>query len=267
MTTPRRMAPLLAGLLLTGCGNGGTPSGPVVPGSAPPTTVPPITVQASLGQSLPNPAPATPPPGAFVVDCGPLPSCLAIVAAAEAGLSSDHPPYSRVTVVSLDAGPRPSPTVAPTPAGAIAPVDIQTILLAYWVDFSWPGGSERIPVFQASAGWIAGLPPAAARVYRFVSNAGPWREPTPFALGAAEYHLTGGCGGDGADATGGAIVVLQRVGGDGSVLGEAARLSCGPAETGSAFGETIRLEAGNYRLSVEEATGRLDVTLEPITAE
>jgi hypothetical protein len=133
---------------------------------------------------------------------------------------------------------------------------------AYSVGFSWTGGWAVVPVSQVSAGWLPGLPLAATRTYR-VSDATPsWTEPAPFAIKAGAYRLDGAC--SGSDSTpGGAMVVLQRVRTDGTVLADVHRVHCGPVELNDAFGETVTLDEGLYRLAIEENTGALEVHLEP----
>ncbi len=260
---------LVLGVLVAGGCGPATTSGSPAPASMPATTEratptptatptsPPVTAQPAV----------TAPPRGFTVDCGPLPACLQVAAAAEPGLDVDSPPYTRVAVRPLDGlwTPPPAPSPPPGPA-ASPPVEVESFVVGYSVEFSWPSGSTVIPVFQGADGWVAGLPPAATRVYRFARDAGTWTELAPFELGRAEYALGGGCAGSGATA-GGAVVVLQRVGNDESVLGEAARLRCGPTTPIEVFAKTLRLDAGLYRLAVEGATGSLEVHLAPVTAE
>lgn len=263
---------LLAGILAVGgCGEATTlrsdapaPTPTATTAAAPTATLPPTATPAPTATLPPTSAPAV----TFTVDCGPLTACLQVVAAAEAGLDViDRPPYARARVLPFETHWTLPPVASTTPApGASPPVEIETLVMAHGVEFSWPSESQVIPVFRGANGWTPGLPPAATRVYRFARDVGTWTEPSSFALGSAEYALEGGCAGYGS-IEGEATVTLVRVAEGGSNQAEAARLVCGPAIMSAGFGQSLRLAAGRYRLAVEDATGTLEVRLEPVTAE
>lgn len=261
MRRTRIAALLVAGLLMAGCGSSSVASPPATSGSAAQTTA-----STATSTPIPTPFPVDGASAGFTVDCGPQEdnvACLGVVAAAASGLSPDHPPVTRVTVRTLE--PEATPAPSPSPAAADSPaVEIDTFVVAYWVDFSWPGGAEVVPVSQTYAGWLPGLPLAATRIYRVSHAARSWTEPVPFALKAGEYSVGGGCGGS--DSTpGGAMIVLERVRDDGTVLVDVHRVRCGPAVgLTAAFGDTVTLDEGLYRLAIEENTGSLEVDLEPV---
>lgn len=93
-----------------------------------------------------------------------------------------------------------------------------------------------------------------------------WTETSPFGLDSGVYDVNGTCAGRDGEPLG-ATVVLQRVRPSDGAVEREYRWTCGPVETEYVFGELRRLEAGRYRLALEDNTSGVTVSLGPAPAD
>jgi hypothetical protein len=239
-------------------------SGPPVTATVRPT-VPPFRSPAASGPALPN---------SIALRCGSaedpldLNECLRVADRSASGaVGVDVRTITAIAVTVVEASG--ATTASPLPSPSVVTVGAATITFeghltpTYRVDFTAVTGSFSISVYVGDGGEL-GVGPALSQVrnYGVDGSLTAWTEPGTFRLDEANFVISGSCGGSAAS-PGGGTVHLERVAADGQAV-EVGRARCGPATGGDAFQVNLTVEAGDYRVRLEDVARGLDFTIAPL---